>query len=148
MKSILPILAVAVMAGCTQPTLIQNPDPELRHSVSELKTDSSARFPYRFDAPHMKDSTARSQVDYGFDRLDILNFSGEDWENVEVWVNRQYVCHVPELKDRKLSRIDFAMLYNIYGKNFPLDNTKEIVHTVEVYKDGQFHDLFVASYDW
>src|SRR5437764_1498682 len=79
--------AITSLAGCTQqPTILENPDPKLRHTVAELKTDSGARFPYKFEAPHVAEAKVRGQVEYDFDRLDIVNFSGEEWRNVEVWV--------------------------------------------------------------
>src|ERR1043165_6030897 len=81
------------LAGCeAQPTLFPNPDPELRLSCKQLAADASQRFPYRANLPHASEPRARAQVAYELKRIEIVNFSDQDWENVEVWVNRKYVC--------------------------------------------------------
>jgi hypothetical protein len=142
------LVCAAAVAGCNQPTVFQNPDPQLRHTLSDFRADAQRRFPYKFDTPRVREDQARAQIEYGLNRLDVVNFSGSDWHDVEVWVNRQYVCYVPVMEDRKLKRIDFPMLMDLYGVHFPLDNRKEVVRSVELLKDGQFHEVEFACYDW
>ena len=39
-------------------------------------------------------------VDYGADTLQVVNLSDEDWDNVEIWLNRQYVVFIPACPER------------------------------------------------
>src|SRR5688572_25257157 len=85
----LAMLMLAAMAGCEgRPTIFPNPDPTLRKSSTELAADAAKR-QYPADAPRVKQTNARAQVAYTLNRLEVLNFSGADWDGVEVWVNRK-----------------------------------------------------------
>ncbi len=82
---VLTLLGVWV---CTdRPTIFDNPDPNLRLSSSELRGDALARFPYKEEAPKASEIKARAQVAYQLNRMEVVNFSDVDWDNVEVWVN-------------------------------------------------------------
>lgn len=136
-------------AGCSdQPTLFENPDPQLRHTTKEWRADADNRFPYKADAPHQPQPKARAQVGYDLNRLEVLNFTGQDWDDVEVWVNRRYVCHVPHLQDRQLKEIHFPMLYDAQGNTFPTDNSKTRVEKVELYYNGVMYDVVCHNADW
>jgi len=139
--------ALAMLVGCSQPTLFENPDPNLRKTKDELKTDASARN-YRADAPRLQEPKARAQAVYDLNRLEVVNFTGKDWSDVEIWVNRQYVCFVPKMEDRKLKEIHFPMLYDRNGEHFPMDNKTVVVQTVEVYRDGMLYNVVCHTSDW
>ena len=110
------VLGLAVVCGCAdRPTILDNPDPALRLSSSELRGDALARFPYKQEAPKSKEIGARAQVAYPLNRMEMVNFSGKDWENVEVWVNQKYVCHVPKWQSGQLKEIHFPMLFDEKG---------------------------------
>ena len=127
------------VAGCSQPTMFANPDPNLRKSVPELKLDSAKRFPYKADAPHALEPKARALVGYDLHRVEVVNFSDEDWSDVEVWVNRQYVCHVPRMQSRQLKEIHYPMLFNELGQSLPF--SKSLVKTVEIYRNGTMYQI-------
>ena len=160
MKSIIRSSAKCLLLGVTiscatanfgcegQPTLFANPDPALRHTSTEFSADSAKRFPYNEAAPHGVEPKCRAQAAYMLNRLEIVNFTGQDWTEVDVWVNRQYVCHVPKMEDRKLKEVHFPMLYNDKGEHFPMDNRKEFVRKVEVCRDGKFYDVVVHNADF
>ncbi len=145
----LSVLCVAVIAGCTdQPAIFQSSDPALQKSVSQFRDDAATRFPYKTEATHVAEDKVRAKVEYGIKRLDITNFTGQNLLDVEVWVNRQYVCHVPTLSDRELKHIEFPMLCNILGAGFPKQNCDVRVEKVELLYAGEFHEIKVNSYDW
>jgi hypothetical protein len=134
-------MTLTLLAGCNQPTLFPNPDPALRKSNKEFAADAATRFPYKANAPRVFESKARAQVVYDLNRIEVVNFTGRDWDNVEVWVNRQYVCFVPRMENGKLKEIHYPMLYNELGKTFPLNNKVEQVKTVELYCNGTMYQL-------
>ena len=135
------------LSGCEQPTLFPNPDPSLRLTTSQLASDAAKRFPYHESAPHGVEPNARAQTAYTLNRLEIVNFSNEDWSDVEIWVNRKYVCHVPKMESRKLKEIHFPMLYDERGQHFPMDNRQTRVDLVEVYRDGKMYRVKVEVAD-
>jgi len=134
-------------AGCNgQPTLFANPDPNLRKTVPEWKADAANRFPYKAEAPHAAEPKARAQVGYDLHRIEVVNISEEDWTEVEVWVNRQYVCYIPKMESRKLKEVHFPMLFNELGKSFPMQ--KNYVRTVELYREGKMYQIACSSADF
>ena len=141
--------AATLLAGCQgRPTLFPNPDPTLRKTSTQLAADSARRFPYKAEAPHAVESGARAQVAYSLNRLEVVNFSDEDWSDVEVWVNRKYVCHVPRMESRKLKEVHFPMLYDETGAYFPFDNKQTRVETVEIFRDGTMYAVTVKPADY
>jgi hypothetical protein len=141
--------SVALLVGCQgRPTLFPNPDPTLRKTSTQLAADAARRFPYKAEAPHETAVNARAQVAYSLNRLEVVNFSGEEWTDVEVWVNRKYVCHVPKMEDRKLKEVHFPMLYDETGAYFPFDNKQTRVETVELFRDGTVYSLTVKPTDY
>jgi hypothetical protein len=145
----LPAAALGfILAGCNdQPTLFQNPDPNLRLTKTQLLSDSESRFPYKTDAPRAAESRVRAQVHYDLKRMEIVNFTGQDIDNVDIWVNREYVCHVPKMEDRQLKEIHFPMLYNHKGETFPMDNRRTFIRTVEIYRNGTLYDVVAHAAD-
>jgi hypothetical protein len=144
------VLALAGVWGCTdRPTIFDNPDPNLRLSTSELRGDALARFPYKEEVPRAKEIKGRAQVAYPLNRVEVVNFSEADWQDVEVWVNRKYVCHVPKMQSRKLKEIHFPMLFDEKGNSFPMNSNKGkmLVKSVEVLRDGKMYQLTVEATD-
>ena len=142
--AVLAASAATVLVGCQgRPTLFPNPDPSLRKTSTQFAADAARRFPYKADAPHAVENSARAQVAYSLNRLEVVNFSEEDWSDVEVWVNRRYVCHVPKMESRKLKEVHFPMLYDDTGAYFPFDNKRMLVETVEIFRDGTMYAVTV-----
>ena len=103
--------------------------------------DAAVRHPYKTDAPRGGEAVARSEVGYSLNRLDLINLSQEEWQDVEVWVNQKYVVFLPKVEPSRLKIINFQMLYDGKGNYFPLDNKKVMVSKVEVLKDGKMYDV-------
>jgi hypothetical protein len=130
--------------GCAgRAELLPNSDPSLRRTATQFAADAARRFPYKADAPKGPPAKGRCQVGYALNRLEIVNQSDENWNDVEVWVNGTYVVHLPVLKAHaeKVTSIPFQAIYNEKGESFPTDNSKILVNKVEVYYGGMMHEV-------
>jgi hypothetical protein len=135
-------VAAGLPAGCAdRPTILPNPDPSLRKTRTELRVDAARRFPYQDELPRAAEPGVRAAVGYSTNRLDLLNFTGADWEDVEVWVNGRYVCHLPRMEDRTIKRVHFAMLMDEEGNRFPSDNRQVRVEKVEMLREGRLYHI-------
>ena len=142
-------IAVAVaVAGCSgRPSLVPNPDPNLRKASAQFAADAAIRHPYKSDVPRGGEAIARSQVGYALDRIDLVNLSQEQWNDVEIWVNQKYVVHLPKVEPNTLKIINFQMLYDEKGNYFPTDNKKVLISKVEVLNEGKMFDVPVRLGD-
>ena len=86
---------------------------------------------------------ARAQVAYETDSVQILNDSEEDWNDVEIWVNRKYVVHVPRIEAgrKRVKSITFRMLYDDQGNSFPSDNRRQMIDNLEMVRDGKKYQI-------
>jgi len=82
--------------------------------------------------------------------LQVLNYSDEDWDNVEIWVNRKYVCWLPKIEKGKqrVKTINFQMLYDDAGNYFWTNGGKTPVEQVELYKNGKMYSIDTYLQDW
>jgi hypothetical protein len=136
---------VAFLTGCSgRPSLLPNSDPALRKTSTEFAVDASRRFPYKANAPQGGDAIGRVQVGYMVKRLEIVNNSADDWNNVEVWVNQQYVVFVPKMPPHILKELPFQMIYDDQGHYFPKPDSNasdSLVKKVEIYMDGKMYNV-------
>lgn len=143
-SSILLIGCGLVTVGCAgRAELWPNSDPALRRTSAEFAADSAKRFPYKANAPRGGTALGRAQVGYTLNKIEIVNNGPEDWNDVEIWLNKQYVVHLPVLKARagKVTSIPFQAIFNDQGHSFPTDNTKTLINKVEVYYGGKMYDV-------
>ena len=141
-------LAITAAVGCSgRPSLIPNSDKNLRKSSAQFAADAARRHPYKSDAPRGGEAVARATVGYMLDQLDIVNLSPDAWDNVEVWVNQNYVVFVPRMDPHKLETINFQMLFDDKGEYFPINNKKTLINKVEIYRDGKMYDVPVKLGD-
>ena len=137
-------ILLALLSGCEgRVSLFPNSDPELRKAPPEFAADAAKRFPYKGSAPMAGEAAARASVDYGLDVLQLTNISDQDWSNVELWINKQYVVFLPKVEKgaQSLKTINFQMLFNDHGQSFPTNNipVDNQVHSVEVLRDGKLY---------
>ena len=131
--------------GCSgRPSIVPNSDPSLRRSSAQFAADAAKR-QYHAEAPRGGEAAARAQVAYMLDRIEMVNLSDEDWQDCEVWVNQQFVVHVPKMERGRLKRLNFQMIFDDKGKYVPTD--KFIVKKVEVFRDGKMFDVPVQLAD-
>ena len=137
---------VLLLAGCSgRPSLIPNSDPSLRKSSAQFSADAAKRHPFKFDLPAAGEAQGRAQVGYGVDAVEVVNLSNEDWNDVEIWVNRTHVVHVPKIKAGRgrTTTLNFQMLFDANGHYFPVDNSRRerMVRQIEVVRNGQVYTI-------
>jgi hypothetical protein len=135
---------VAMFAGCAgRAEIFPNSEHALRKTSAEFAADAAKRFPYKADAPRGGEAAGRAQVGYSVNKLEIENLGDDDWDDVEVWVNKSYVVWLPKLKARpgKVTAIPFQAIFNQDGHSFPTDNKVTRINSVEVYHDGKMYDV-------
>jgi hypothetical protein len=128
------------LTGCARhQELLPIRDPHLRKSGSEFAADAATRHPYPAEAPRAGEAHARAQVAYMLKRIEIANLSGQDWLGVELWVNRNYVVHLPVWEAGTLKKINFQMIYDDQGRHLPTSRT--FVENVELLHNGQLYSV-------
>lgn len=136
------VVSLASLIGCSgRPSVIPNSDKSLRKSSAEFAADAAKRHPYPADAPRGGEAEARATVGYTLNQIDVVNLSKEQWDDVEIWVNKKYVVGIPKIEAGKLRTINFQMLFDDHGKYFPLDNNKVLVEKVELHRNGKMYDI-------
>ena len=138
-------LSFFLLSGCAgRPSLIPNQDKDLRKTSTQFAADAAARHPYKADAPRGPEAAARAEVDYALKTIKLENLSNDEWNDVEVWVNHDYVVFLPHLPKNKLEIIFFQSLFNGKGESFPIRNSKVQIEQLEVLMDGKLHDVKVV----
>ena len=152
-RAALPVALLVVVAtlggGCAgRVSLLPNSDRSLRQTPAQFASQAAKRT-YQTDLPDGGDAQARAQVAYDGNYIQILNLSDEDWTDVEVWVNKKYVVHLPRIDagTKRVKSITFMMLYDDQGNPFPSDNRKQMIDTLEVVRDGEKQLVPVALAD-
>ena len=138
------IVCAGLLTGCAgRPSLFPNSDKNLNRTSAQFAADAAKRHPFKADAPNGGEALGSAEYDLVFGTIHVLNYSGEDWKNVEVWVNRQYVCWLPLIeKDKvRVKTINFQMLYDDKGDYFWTNGGKTPVKTVDIYRDGKIYSL-------
>jgi len=138
-------------AGCAgRPSLVPNSDPNLRRTSAQFAADAARRHPYKADAPRGGAAMGRAEYNLLMGTLQVLNYSDEDWDNVEIWVNRKYVCWLPKIEKGKqrVKTINFQMLYDDAGNYFWTNGGKTPVEQVELYKNGKMYSIDTYLQDW
>jgi hypothetical protein len=131
-----------MLVGCAGRTeLIPNSDPALRRTPPEFAADAAKRHPYKADAPRGGEAAARAQIAITADRIEVANLSDQDWTDVELWVNQDYVVFIPVMQAGKLKSVPYQALYNGYGQSLPTDNRKVPINKVELYHDGKMYNV-------
>ena len=149
-----PLVAASlflIASGCTsRPSFVRsaNADPALRKSNAEFAADAAHR-EYEGTANHDGAANGGAVIDYGFHYLSLVNSSNQDWTNVEVWVNKQYVIMIPKIAANaaQAENVSFDMLYDSHGASFPTDSAKTPITSVEIYSDGKMFSLMTQLAD-
>jgi hypothetical protein len=132
-----------VLSGCTtRPPFLANADPALRKTNAQFASDAAKRN-YPADAAKAGNANGGCEVDYGIHRLSIVNSSSEDWNNVEVWLNKKYVIFIPNVPAHAahVEMLDFRSIYDQNGNYFPLNSAVTPIDSVEMLKDGKLYSL-------
>ena len=138
--------------GCAgRPSLLPNSDPALRKTSAQFAADAAKRHPFKQDLPTAGTANGRAQVGYGLDTVQVVNLSSEEWSNVELWINRRYVVHVPRIQagGQRAKTLNFQMFYDERGHSFPVDNSvpERMVRQFEMVRGGQIYTIPVTLAD-
>ena len=144
--ALIPGLVLPALAGCSgRPSLLPNSDPALRKTSAQFASDAAKRGAFNADLPDGGEAKGRAQVGYGLDTVQVVNLSGEDWDNVELWINRQYVVFVPRIaaRSQRAKTLNFQMFYDDKGHYFPVDNNSpnRMVRKLEMVRGGQVYRI-------
>jgi hypothetical protein len=135
-------IGIAVIAGCSDhPTLLPNPDKNLRLTTAQFAADAAKRHPYKDDAPRGGTIAARAEVDYGVSKIEIANLSDAAWDNVEVWVNKNWVVFVPHMETGSTKVLPFSMMFDDSGNPLHADSGKSRVASIEICRDGKYYEV-------
>lgn len=138
------MVLVGVVGGCTnQPGMLPNQDATLRKPVWVIRADAAQRA-YPAEATRVRGLVARSQIGYMAKTVEVANLSTEDWENVEIWVNKEFVVFLPKIEKGTLRAVPFDAMFNREGKHIPTDSRTFVVETVEVFMGGKLYDVKVT----
>ena len=121
-----------------------NPDSALHKTSTEFAVDAVRRFPYKANAPQGGDIIGRAQVGYMVKRVELVNLSADDWNNIEIWVNQKYVVFVPKMTPHVLEELPFQMFFEDQGHYFPKEGSDahdSLVTKVEIYMDGKMYNV-------
>ncbi len=140
-----------LLVGCEgRPSLFPNSDSNLRKTSTEFAADAAKRFPYPGDtATKGGEISGRAEVDPMLAQIQILNSSDDDWKDIDVWVNKSHVCHVPLIPKgkEKVETVTFSMLYDEHGNYFSTSNGKNPINRVEIVRDGRIYTVPVRLAD-
>jgi hypothetical protein len=137
------LFAAICSVGCAgRVSLLPNSDPTLRQTPAQFAAQAAKRT-YPVDLPDGGVAEGRAQVAYEGNYIQILNLTHEDWTDVEVWVNRKYVVHVPRIEagHKRVKSLTFMMLYDDQGNPFPSDNRKRMIDSLEIVRDGHRYSV-------
>lgn len=128
--------ALAVGFGCEgRPSLLPNSDKNLNLTSTQFAADAATRH-YEADAPSGGPAQCRAEVDYAAGAISLANVSDQDWSNVEVWVNQNYVVFVPLIEKQSDKTLYFHMIYDAHGNCYK-PTASEGVKFVDLYHDGK-----------
>lgn len=150
LMSLIALLGAGLNLGCAgRPTLLPPTDPSLRKTMTEFAADAAKRHPYKSDAPRGGDALARASIEYTFKSIQILNYSDTDWQDVEIWVNQNFVVFVPSIPHGKdgSKLIEFSMLFDDSGNYFKTENGKVVINSLEVFRDGKMYNIKTTPQD-
>ena len=143
-KVVSSVIAMGLLAGCAgRPSLLPNSDPNLNRTSAQFAADAAKRHPYKTTAPSGGEALASAQYNLTFGTIQVLNFSDEDWKDVELWVNRNYVVYIPLLEKGKVQvkTIPFQMLFDDAGNSFYTDGGKNPIKTIEICRNDKMYTV-------
>lgn len=82
-------------------------------------------------------------IDYTFKTVEVFNYSDEDWDDVQLWINKNYVVGVPKIakgRERTL-QLFFTMFYDDSGNYFVTEGGKKRVDSLEMYRGGKMYTI-------
>jgi hypothetical protein len=139
--------AALSVVGCNgQPSLLPNSDTSLRKESTAFAADA-ARRQYPAQAPRVANAPFRAEVGYMLKQFDVANIGTNDWNNVEVWVNRKYVVFVPKYEAKTDKTLNFQMFFDADGNHFDTNGGANPVKSLELCYDGKIYPVITQLSD-
>jgi hypothetical protein len=134
-------VAFLLIAGCEQSvSLIPNNDPSLRKPTAQFSADASKRA-YEADAPKTASDDFRAGYALTYRRVEMANISDEDYSNIEVWINGKYVVYCNKFEKKSGKSLPFRDFFDGQGHRFDTADGNNAIQTIEVYADGNMHQV-------
>lgn len=119
--------------------------PGTRKTSAEFAADAAKRHPFKANLPSGGFANGRAQIDYGLDVVEIANLSDEDWDDVEIWVNRNWCVYVPKIEKggTTMKSLNFQMIFDDKGDSFPTNNMpkENQIHMLEMIRVGKIYTI-------
>lgn len=143
MRTVVLLGVAMLVVGCKNkpPTIYPSNDPMLNRPATQQASESAKLFPYPADLEVAGNVKGRAEIGYSWNQISLLNMSGQDWNDAELWVNRTHVVRLPLVRDRALKRIPFKAMFDEFGQHFPLDNNTTIITVLELKLDGKLYNV-------
>ena len=140
-----------LLAGCADRPTLTNSAKALHKLSTEFAADAALRHPFKAAAPSGGAAKAKADVDYMFQHVQLVNLSDEDWTNVEVWINRGFVVHVPKIEKGsgggKVKTLNFNMFYDGKGRAYQSNDLKTRITQIDLYRDGKVYSVPLSLAD-
>jgi hypothetical protein len=130
--------------GCAErPTVFPNSDKSLNKKSAEFAADAVNRHPIKSDLPKAGKADGVAAIDYNLETIQLANLSAESWENMEVWVNGDYVVYVPKVEPGKLRTLNFKMFFDGRGNTIPEPEKAMAprIASVQVLRNDAWYDV-------
>jgi len=131
-------ISLAVMGCEGTVSMLPVADSQLRKTPAMFAADAAKR-QYEAGAQKIPDKEFRAQYALIVREVDLANISNQDWENVEVWINKTYVVSVPHFEKKSDKTLYFTMFYDRNGHHFDTNHGQNPIKTLEVFRSGAMY---------
>lgn len=133
------ICCLVVVAGCKNATVFPSSDGTLNKPAADFAADARSRFPYPSTLQNAGPIRGLAEVGYDANVINLANYSGEAWADVELWVNHAYVLHLAAVDTSKAKLLPFKLFYDAASQHLP--ETGVYVTSLELKKDGVLYTV-------
>ena len=124
----------AACAGCKNATVFPSSDGTLNKPAADFAADAAARFPYPSNLQNAGPIRGLAEIGYDANVINLANYSGGTWTDVELWVNRSYVLHLATVDTSEAKLLPFKLFYDASSQHLPEQGV--YVTSLELKKDG------------
>lgn len=135
------LASLTFLTGCqTFDGMAPSDEKAFRRDPAVIAEEARKLFPFPQQLPDGGQLPALANIDYGINRLDVAQFTGEVLENPQFWINRRYVLTFPAWEDAT-KYLPLRLFFNIKGEPMPRNFREEQIETLEVVIGGTRYAL-------